>query len=57
LICVFWAFKPCIDGFHYCKAIVKVDGTFLIEKYHGTLLTTIGQDDNQNIFPLTFAVF
>jgi len=28
----------------------------LIEKYHGTLLTAIGQDGNRNIFPLAFAI-
>ena len=53
---VFWAFKPCIDGFNYCKPIVQDGGTFLTEKYQRTLLTTIGQDDNQNIFPLAFAI-
>jgi len=26
---VFWAFKPCINGFSYCNPIVQVDGTFL----------------------------
>jgi len=43
---VFWAFKPCIDDFNYCKPIVQVDGTFLAGKYHDTLLTTITQDGN-----------
>jgi len=52
----FWAFKPCIDGFNYCKPIVQVDRTFLIEKYHETLLIVICQDDNRNIFPLAFAI-
>ncbi|RZB47043.1 hypothetical protein D0Y65_050901 [Glycine soja] len=42
---VFWAFNPCIEGFKYCKPLVQVDETFLIGKYHGTLLTAIGQDD------------
>jgi len=56
LECAFWAFKPCIDDFNYFKPIVQVDGTCLIEKYHGTLLTSIFQDGNQNIFPLSFAI-
>jgi len=56
LKCVLWAFKPCIDGFNYCKPIVQVDGTFLTGKYHGTLLTTISQDGNRNIFPLAFTI-
>jgi len=53
---VFWAFKPCINDFNYCKPIVKVDGTFLTGKYHDTLLTTIAQDGNRNIFSLAFAI-
>nr|XP_007157938.1 hypothetical protein PHAVU_002G110700g [Phaseolus vulgaris]ESW29932.1 hypothetical protein PHAVU_002G110700g [Phaseolus vulgaris] len=53
---VFWSFKPCIEGFKYCKPIVQVDGQFLTGKYHDTLLTAIGQDGNQNIFPLAFAI-
>jgi len=53
---VFWAFKPCIDGFNYCKSIVQVDGTFLTGKYHGTLLTAIGQDGNRKIFLLAFTI-
>jgi len=53
---VFWAFKPCIDGFNYCKPIVQVDGTSLTGKYHDTLLTVISQDGNRNIFPLAFAI-
>ncbi|KAH1222588.1 hypothetical protein GmHk_12G035705 [Glycine max] len=54
---VFWTFKPCIEGFQYCKSIVQVDGTFLTRKYRGTLLTVIGQDGSMNNFPLAFAIF
>jgi len=53
---VSWSFKPCIEGFKYCKLIMQVDGTFLTRRYNGTLLTTIGQDGNHNIFPLAFAI-
>lgn len=28
LNCVFWDFKPCIEGFQYCKPIAQVDDTF-----------------------------
>ncbi|KAH1198508.1 hypothetical protein GmHk_18G052073 [Glycine max] len=48
LNCVFWVFKPCIEGFQYCKSIVQ---------YHGTLLNSIGQDGSRNIFPFAFAIF
>ncbi|XP_019459908.1 PREDICTED: uncharacterized protein LOC109359666 [Lupinus angustifolius] len=44
---VFWAFKPCIDGFAYCKPIIQVDGTFLTGKYIGTLLIASSQDGNK----------
>ena len=53
---MFWAFKPCIEGFQYYKLIVQVDETFLTEKYCGTLLTVIKHDGNQHIFPLTFEI-
>jgi len=53
---VFWAFGPCIQGFNYCKPIVQVDGTFLIGRYQGTLLTALAQDGTRNIFPLAFAI-
>jgi len=53
---MFWSFKPCIEGFKYCKLIVQVDDTFLTGKYHDTLLTAISQDGNQNIFLLAFAI-
>jgi len=29
---------------------------FLIERYHGTLLTILGQDGSRNIFRLAFAI-
>ena len=56
LECVFWSFKPCIEGFKYCKPIVQVDGTFLTGKYHDTLLIAINQDGNLNIFSLAFTI-
>ncbi|KAL5128778.1 hypothetical protein HKD37_14G040964 [Glycine soja] len=53
---VFWSFNPCIKGFKYCKTLVQVDETFLTGKYHGTLLTSIGQDGSRNYFPLAFEI-
>lgn len=35
--CVFWCFGSCIQGFTYCKPIIQVDGTWLYQKYIGTL--------------------
>ncbi|CAL0299417.1 unnamed protein product [Lupinus luteus] len=53
---VFWSFKPCIDGFGFCKPILQVDGTFLTGKYNGTLLIASSQDGNRRIFPIAFAI-
>ncbi|KAF1879354.1 hypothetical protein Lal_00005820 [Lupinus albus] len=53
---VFWAFKPCIEGFGFCKPILQVDGTFLTGKYNGTLLIASSQDGNRRIFPVAFAI-
>ncbi|XP_027922828.1 uncharacterized protein LOC114180729 [Vigna unguiculata] len=53
---VFWTFKPCIDGFPFCKPIVQVDGTFLYGRYRGTLLVAVAQDGRNNIFPIAFAI-
>ncbi|PNX80578.1 hypothetical protein L195_g036582, partial [Trifolium pratense] len=53
---LFWAFKPCIEGFAHCKPIVQVDGTFLTGKYKGTLLLAVAQDGNAHIFPVAYAI-
>ncbi|XP_019438996.1 PREDICTED: uncharacterized protein LOC109344699 [Lupinus angustifolius] len=53
---VFWAFKPCIEGFGFCKPILQVDGTFLTGKYTGTLLIASSQYGNRRIFPVAFAI-
>ncbi|KAI5442357.1 hypothetical protein KIW84_011435 [Lathyrus oleraceus] len=43
---LFWAFRPCIRGFAYCKPIMQDDGTWLYDKYRGTLLMVVAQDGN-----------
>ncbi|KAF1883823.1 hypothetical protein Lal_00038315 [Lupinus albus] len=53
---VFWAFKPCIEGFGFCKPILQVDETFLTGKYIGTLLIASSQDGNRRIFSVAFAI-
>ncbi|KAL0382944.1 UNVERIFIED_CONTAM: hypothetical protein Scaly_0581700 [Sesamum calycinum] len=44
---VFWAFKPCIDGFQFCRKIISVDGTHLYTKYKYKLLIAAAMDGNQ----------
>ena len=53
---VFWAFKPCIDGFNHCMPVLCIDGTHLYGKYKGTLLVATGVDANYQIYPLAFAL-
>ncbi|KAL0299098.1 UNVERIFIED_CONTAM: hypothetical protein Sradi_6569600 [Sesamum radiatum] len=53
---VFWAFKPCIDGFQFCRNIISVDGTHLYTKYKYKLLIAANMDGNQQVLPLAFAV-
>ncbi|KAL0307880.1 UNVERIFIED_CONTAM: hypothetical protein Sangu_3006000 [Sesamum angustifolium] len=53
---VFWAFKPCIDGFQFCRKIISVDGTHLYTKYKYKLLIAAAMDGNQQVLPLAFAV-
>ncbi|KAL0352401.1 UNVERIFIED_CONTAM: hypothetical protein Scaly_1628800 [Sesamum calycinum] len=44
---VFWAFKPCIDGFQFCQNIISVDRTHLYTKYKYKLLIAAAMDGNQ----------
>ncbi|KAL0336509.1 UNVERIFIED_CONTAM: hypothetical protein Sradi_4862800 [Sesamum radiatum] len=53
---VFWAFKPCIDGFQFCRKIISVDGTHLYTKYKHKLLIAAAMDGNQQVLPLAFAI-
>ena len=52
----FWAFGPCITAFRHCRPVMSVDGTFLTGKYKGTLLIAVGQDANDRLLPLAFAL-
>jgi hypothetical protein len=53
---LFWSFKPCIEGFAYCKPLVSVDGTWLYGKYRGTLLIAMAQDGSNNTIPIAYAI-
>ena len=53
---VFWAFKPCIDGFQTCRPVISVDGTHMYGKYEKKLLIAVGVDGNDNILPLAFGI-
>ncbi|KAK6153435.1 hypothetical protein DH2020_013074 [Rehmannia glutinosa] len=53
---VFWAFKPCIDAFQYCRLVISVDGTYLYTKYRYKMLTVVTLDANQRVLPLAYAI-
>ncbi|KAI0510869.1 hypothetical protein KFK09_011479 [Dendrobium nobile] len=53
---LFWAFDPSVTGWMYCRPVLSLDVTFLLGKYRGTLLTAIGLDANNGLFPLAFAI-
>jgi hypothetical protein len=46
---VFFSFSICIKAFSHCRLVLCVDGTFLIGKYKGQILTDIGMDDNNQL--------
>ncbi|XP_075504531.1 uncharacterized protein LOC142541971 [Primulina tabacum] len=53
---VFWAFKPCVDGFRHCRKIISVDGTHLYTKYKHKMLIGVTLDANNQVLPLAFAI-
>ncbi|XP_073273302.1 uncharacterized protein [Primulina huaijiensis] len=53
---VFWAFRPCIDGFRHCRKIISVDGTHLYTKYKHKMLIGVTMDANNQVLPLAFAI-
>ena len=53
---VFWSFKPSIEGFKHCHPVLSIDGTHLYGKYKDMLLIAMGYDENNQLFPLTFAI-
>ncbi|KAI3467790.1 hypothetical protein Pfo_024453 [Paulownia fortunei] len=53
---VFWAFKPCIEGFHHCRKVISVDRTHLYTKYKHKMLIVVAMDGNQQVLPLPFAI-
>ncbi|XP_062218620.1 uncharacterized protein LOC133918660 [Phragmites australis] len=56
LIRLFWSFGQCIEAFRHCRPVVCVDATFLSGKFHGTLMTAMAADANNQIIPLAFAM-
>lgn len=53
---IFVCYGASAKGFVYCKLVLGLDGTFLIAKYRGVLLTATAVDANGSLFPLASAV-
>ncbi|KAL0361427.1 UNVERIFIED_CONTAM: hypothetical protein Sradi_3827200 [Sesamum radiatum] len=53
---VFWAFRPCIEGFRYCPNLISIDEIHLYTKYKHKLLVAVTLDANQQILPLAFTL-
>ncbi|XP_072073995.1 uncharacterized protein [Arachis hypogaea] len=50
-------FDSCKQGFiQGCRPFIRLDGTFLKGYYSGQLLTAVGQDANNQIFPIAYTV-
>jgi len=45
----FFCLGPCVRAFQFCLPQLCIDGTFLTEKYRGTILTAIGADGNNQL--------
>ncbi|CAL9018268.1 unnamed protein product, partial [Prunus brigantina] len=46
---IFICFKASIDGFRWCRPMVFIDGTFVTNKYKGTLLGATTKNGNKGI--------
>uniref|UniRef100_K3ZEY3 Zinc finger PMZ-type domain-containing protein n=1 Tax=Setaria italica TaxID=4555 RepID=K3ZEY3_SETIT len=53
---VFLCFPQCSEAFQHCRPVILVDGTFLTEKYKGTLMMAVGVDPEHQLVPLAFAL-
>ncbi|XP_020271728.1 uncharacterized protein LOC109846900 [Asparagus officinalis] len=54
---LFISYNICIKGFIAgCRPLLFLDGTFIKDCYRGILLSAIGYDGNQGIFPLSYCI-
>jgi hypothetical protein len=53
---VFWSFAQTKHAFQFCRPVVLVDDTFLMEKYMGTLMMVAAVDPEDQIVPMAFAL-
>ncbi|XP_034197297.1 uncharacterized protein LOC117612741 [Prunus dulcis] len=53
---IFICYKASIDGFRWCRPMLFIDGTFVTNKYKGTLLGATAKNGNKEVFPFAFAI-
>jgi hypothetical protein len=45
-----------VVGFAHCRPIIRVDDTFLTEKYKCKLMVAVGMTEENQLLPLAFAL-
>ena len=57
LATLYWSYDACKRGFLAgCRSVIFVDGCHIKTKYKGVLLTAVGIDPNDCIFPVAFGL-
>ncbi|XP_019196362.1 PREDICTED: uncharacterized protein LOC109190352 [Ipomoea nil] len=52
----YMCWEACMEGHKYCRPIIGFDGCHLKAKTGGQILTAVGIDPNDSIFPLAYAI-
>ncbi|XP_028950990.1 uncharacterized protein [Malus domestica] len=53
---LFIAYDAWIKGFMFCRPMLFIDGTFIKNKYKGTLLSCCAKNGNDEIFEVAYAI-
>lgn len=53
---MYFSWEASKEGYKFCRKIIGVDGCHLKHKFGGQLLTAVGLDGNDSIFPLAYAI-
>ncbi|XP_019184805.1 PREDICTED: uncharacterized protein LOC109179765 [Ipomoea nil] len=53
---MYFCWEASKEGYKFCRKLIGVDGCHLKTKFGGQLLTAIGIDGNDSIFPLAYAI-
>ncbi|XP_019179532.1 PREDICTED: uncharacterized protein LOC109174735 [Ipomoea nil] len=53
---MYMCWDACKDGFKYCRPLIGVDGCHIKDKAGGMMLTAVGIDGNEGLFPIAYAI-